>query len=392
MKILLAISGLHPRDGGPPRVVLGSAIALAEAGHAVTVLSALADGDEAQVRAYIRPAEEAGVAFAFVDDLQVTDIWFPPRAGRLGEAIAATDVLHCHGIWSPLLLTAARVADARGKPYFVSVHGLLSPWAMRSSRLKKRLASMLFGIGRYCERARGVIFGTRGEYEVSTLPSTRLEPLFVPNGVAPETGLQPIADDARARLFAAAPAAQNWRRIVLFYSRIHPKKGLDMLVEGFAGLSGRYPDTGLLIAGLPDDPDYQRAIERQIAEAEDARIVLTTALVGDASQFLYSLADLFVLPSHEEGFSMALLEALAHGCPSLSTTLCHFLEIAEADAGVVVEPTAAAIAQGLAAILDRDDGQSAAMRANARALFEARFTWPAVARQLAACYGERTAA
>ena len=383
MRILLAIDDLHPRAGGPPRVVIGSGIALAEAGHAVTIL---APGDEPAVRDYIQPARDAGVNFVFVKPVRATGIWFLPRRGSLAAAIDAADVVHCHGIWNPLLLATARIARARGKPYFVSVHGLLSPWAMRKSRLKKRVATALFNIGGYLANARGVIFGTRGEYEVSEPLGAGIKPLFVPNGVSSDTGLRPATPEDRARLAAAAPARADWSRTILFFSRIHPKKGLDMLIDAFAALAPRFPGTGLLIAGLPEDPDYQRAIERQIADAVDAEICMTTELVGEGSQFLYGLADIFVLPSHEEGFSMALLEALAYGCPSLSTTLCHLPEIAEEGAGVVVEPTPQGIRRGLADLLARDGEALTAMRNRARALFEARFTLERVASQLTACY------
>lgn len=391
MRLLQVIRGLHPRDGGPPRVVIGSGIALAEAGHAVTVLSTIAPGDEEAVHDYIRPAQDAGVEFVFVDQVRAPSIWFPSREVRLAEAIAATDVVHCHGIWSSLLLTAARIADARAKPYFVSVHGLLSPWAIRKSRRKKQLATALFGIRRYCENARGMIFGTRGECEVSTALGSRLRPFFIPNGVSPGTGLQPVTPQDRVRLIAKAPPVERWSRTVLFFSRIHPKKGLDMLIEAFAKVAPRFPGTGLLIAGLTDDLDYQRAIECQIADLASAEIFMTTDLVGEGSQFLYAFADVFVLPSHEEGFSMALLEALAYGCPTLSTTLCHLPEIAEQGAGVVVDPTPEAIARGLADLLGRNDEELAAMRSRARVLFESRFTWASVAHQLIACYSAESA-
>lgn len=386
MRLLLAINDLHPRQGGPPRVVIGSGIALAKAGHDVTVLSILAPGDEQAVNDHIQSARDAGVKFVFIDTVPVASIWFPPRRGRLADAIEAADLLHCHGIWNPLFLTAARIAKARAKPYFVSVHGLLSPWAMRKSRLKKRLAWALFDIGGYLEKARGVIFGTRGEFEVSTPLGARIRPLFVPNGVSSATGSQLITAQDRARLAAAAPRVAGWSRTVLFFSRIHPKKGLDMLIEAFASVAPRFPGTGLLIAGIPEDPDYQRAIERQIADAAGVEICLTTDLVGEDSRFLYGLADVFVLPSHEEGFSMALLEALAYGCPSLSTTLCHLPEIAEQGAGVVTDPTPEAIGRGLDALLGLDDDALAAMRSRARALFESRFTLESVARQLSARY------
>lgn len=386
MRLLLAISGLDPRDGGPPRVVVGSAIGLAHLGHEVTVISLVDPGAEKAISGFIRPAEEAGVKFVFVNPVGILSTWFPTRDGNLVEAMEAADVVHCHGVWSPFLLAVGCLAKARRKPYFVSSHGLFSPWSMRKSRLKKRLATLLLGVGRYCTAAQGVIFGTRGEYDVSRVPGGRIRPLFVPNGVDEHAGLRPVSAGDRALLRDAAPAVGNWKRTILFFARIHPKKGLDLLVEGFAEVAHRFPGTGLLIAGIRQDESFQRRIEQQIGQAAEVPIVLTTQLVGEKSQFLYAYADIFVLPSHEEGFSMALLEALAHGCPSLSTTLCHLPEIEGEGAGVVVEPTATDIGKGLARLLQQDDAELAAMGARARLLFEARFTWARVAQQLAAQY------
>jgi glycosyltransferase involved in cell wall biosynthesis len=386
MHLLLVIDGLHTRDGGPPRVVVDSAIALARLGHTVTIASTLRSADADVVRAMVRPAEEVGVVCIFVDRPAPWAIWSPSHGGELFAAISEADVVHCHGVWSPLLLTAGRLAEQLGTPYFVSSHGLFSPWAVRKSRLKKQFATLIFGVGRYCDHAAAVIFGTKGEYEVSAIPGRSPRAVFVPNGAAIGKENEQVTDADEARLFSAVPEVKQWRRTVLFFSRIHPKKGLDMLVDAFAQVAPQFPGTGLLIAGLAEDANYQWAVERQIANARPAPIVMTTALVGDGSRFLYSFASVFALPSHDEGFSIALLEALASGCPSLCTTFCHLPEIAEEHAGVVVAPTADAIALGLMQLLSQDDHSLAAMGARASALFQARFSWESVARQLSACY------
>ena len=386
MHLLLVIDGLHARDGGPPRVVVGSAIALVRLGHTVTIVSTLRPGDVDAVCATVRTAEDAGVVFKFVDRPAPWVIWFPSYSGELFAAISDADVVHCHGVWSPLLLAVGCLAERLGIPYFVSSHGLFSPWAVKKSRAKKRLATLVFGVGRYCDNAEAVIFGTKGEYEVSDIPGRSLRPVFVPNGATIGREKKEVTDTDKARLFSAAPEVEQWQRTVLFFSRIHPKKGLDMLVDAFAQVAPQFPDTGLLIAGLAEDEDYQRVVERQIADARPAPIVMTTALVGDGSRFLYTFANVFALPSHDEGFSIALLEALASGCPSLCTTLCHLPEIAEERAGVVVAPTVEAIAHGLTKMLSQDDRSLEAMGARASALFQARFSWESVARQLSECY------
>ncbi len=113
-------------------------------------------------------------------------------------------------------------------------------------------------------------------------------------------------------------------------------------------------------------------------------------MVGHASGALarqvWGAADLFVLPSYSEGFSMAILEALAARVPVLATTACHFGELVDADAGVVVEPTLEGVTLGLRDLLDRSRLDRIALAERGRMLVEARYTWDGVASQLAAVY------
>ena len=102
MRVLLVIDGNElPRFGGPPRVVLGSAIALAQAGHDVTVLSSLLAGDKVAVDQFICNGRECGVNFVFIEPLRATDIWLNSRQASLLESIKASEVIHCHGISAP---------------------------------------------------------------------------------------------------------------------------------------------------------------------------------------------------------------------------------------------------------------------------------------------------
>lgn len=387
MRVLLVIDGMSPRFGGPPRVVLGSAIALVKAGHDVTVLSGLLTDDRDAVNEFVRRGRDCGVKFAFVEPLRAIDVWRHPRNDILRKCIGAADVVHCHGIWSPLFLVVADLAYRSSKPYLVSVHGLLSPWAVRKSRLKKWIARKFFGVTPYLERASAVIFGTRGEHISSADFGANFNAVYIPNGTSNQVSIGPPSEIQRASLLKIAPAIADWKKLILFYSRIHPKKGLDMLITAFETIAQDFPGTGLLIAGLPEDIEYQRLIERKIAESDYTdRIVITTELTGDRGQFLYSLADVFALPSYDEGFSMSLLEAVASGCPSLSTHLCHCPEIEENGAGVVVDPTPDAIASGLSKLLSQTPEAAAKTRSNALSLFQSRFTWSKVAGELVSQY------
>ncbi len=391
MKILLVIDGMHPRDGGPPAVVAGSAIALKRHGAEVTVLTTLLPDDEADVRTTWGAMTDHGVALQFCAPIGLTQLLgLAPIDAAMATAVDQADVVHIHGFWTPALLAVAKMARRTGKPYFISTHGLLDQRAMTSSRpkwIKKRLAVALLGFRPVFRDASGVIFGSETEDKESWDPVAGMRKLYIPNGVEASVGRKAISDKARERLRAIAPQFDTWQRSLLFYSRIHPEKGLDMLVRAFNAVCLDFPGAGLLIAGIMKDEAYGAHVNTLVAQCPaPERIVLTTSLTGPESHFLYSLCDIFVLPSHAEGFSVALTEALAHGRPSLITRYCHLPLVESEGAGVVADPTPEAIEKGLRSLLALSDEELAAMGTNARALFDKRYTWDRVAEQLLGAY------
>lgn len=387
MRILQAVRDMHPREGGPPRVVAGAAAALAHQGHDVTIFATMRAGEEGEVRAAWRELAAAGVALRL----------FPasaPRALGGSRALAAAvggeidrfDVAHLHGVWDQCLIAIGHAARGARVPYLVSPHGMLDRWSMARSRWKKQLVLRFGGGRRFLAGAVALAYGTAdeaGEAEVLGLPGT---PLVVPNGVDPALlGERDLA--ARARLHAALPQTAGWSRTVLFYSRLHPKKGLDLLVDAFAEIAPAFPGAGLLAAAIPQDAVYGDAVRAQAAAAGlGDRIIVTTDFAGPDSRYLLDAADLFVLPSHQEGFSMAIVEAMARGLPMLITDRCHLPEVESQGAGRVVAPDARTLAGGLRALLALDDAALAEMGGRGAALVAERYTWPQIALRLGAAY------
>ena len=117
-----------------------------------------------------------------------------------------------------------------------------------------------------------------------------------------------------------------------------------------------------------------------------SRLTYLGHVSGERARQVWSVADAFILPSYSEGFSIAVLEALACRLPSLITTACHFPEVGAADGAIVVAPDAGAVTQGLRDLLDRTHPQRALLGQNGRRLVEDHFTWDRQAEQLAAVY------
>ena len=387
LRILLVCPGMHPRDGGPPRVVSGSAAALAHAGCAVEIVTMGDPHDDAETRAAWPELPGSGVA------LHIFPREPPRQLGRsaaLIEFVRANagrfDLLHIHCVWENALADAAAVFRRAGKPVLVSPHGMLDRWQLRQSAFKKRVARLFFGTGAMLSRADAVLYGTQEEADEAAHLQLGRRVVLMPNGAAPLEIADPQA--ARQALRTRFPQLREWSRTVLFFSRLHPKKGLDMLVEAFGRVHREFPGAGLFAAAIEQDREYEARVREQIAALGDAPIVLTTELSGPDAKSVFTVSDIFCLPSHQEGFSIAIIEAASAGLPELITDTCHMQEIAEEGAGVVVPASADGLERGLRQMLSLDTQALGEMGRRARDLIAARYTWQSVAQRLIVAYGD----
>ena len=286
------------------------------------------------------------------------------------------DIFHSHGLW----MWSDRIADVAarksGKPHVVSPHGMLEPWAMRNSARKKQLMWRLFQ-GRALQSAR-CLHALCDAERVSMRDLGLRNPIAViPNGVnLSEFENLPAPDEFNARF----PAAKN-RRVLLFMARLHPKKGLVPLLRAWKMMARQFPDWLLAIAG-PDENGHRAELETIVADNKlENHVIFTGMLDGTAKKAALSRADAFVLPSHSEGFSIAILEAMACALPVLLTPQCHFPDAVIAGAAIEAQPNANALELGLRAMLEQDAATRAAMGARGRALVAQKYTWQSVAAQ-----------
>lgn len=385
-RILLVCPGMHPRDGGPPRVVYGSAAALARAGCKVEIVTMGDPQDEAATREAWADLAEAGVAMTIFPRNFLFQLG---RSAALVDFmkcnVARFDLLHIHCVWESALADSAAIFRRAGKPVLVSPHGMLDRWQLRQSAFKKRIARVFFGTGAMLSRADALLYGSQEEADEAAHLGLPGRVALMPNGASPLEIADPKG--AREALHAKFPRLREWRRTVLFFSRLHPKKGLDMLVEAFGRVHRDFPDAGLFAAAIAQDREYEADVRAQIAALGDTPIVLTTELSGPAAKTVFTVSDVFCLPSHQEGFSIAIVEAASAGLPELITDTCHMQEIADEGAGLVVPASVDGLERGLREMLSLDQAALAEMGRKARDVIAARYTWESVAEQLIAAYG-----
>jgi glycosyltransferase involved in cell wall biosynthesis len=195
-------------------------------------------------------------------------------------------VMHVHGVWELFLAEAAAEARLSGIPVFVSAHGMLDQWSMRQSKLKKQFALQL-QTGAMLRHADAIVYGTEDELEECRHVVPSSSGAVVPNGI--DTGeLSPNSLPHLPDLKVLFPQIREWKRTILFFSRVHPKKGLDLLLDAFMATAPMFPGVGLLIAGIAQDRAFETELRKRIADSPMTdRIAFTTELFGPAARIVF---------------------------------------------------------------------------------------------------------
>jgi glycosyltransferase involved in cell wall biosynthesis len=397
LRILFSVLGYKPawRFGGPIVSVSAMAEQLVARGHEVTVFTTNAnfdrdldvdtgryhDVDGVRVRYFRRAAPLTRYLPLPAYFAKSTGfLYCPEMAGELDRVLPDMDLVHTQLPFVYPTVAAARAAFRHGKPLFYNQRGVFGPGHLRFRSLKKRLYIALVEAP-ILRRATTLIALTPTEVGNYRRLGVDTPCRVVPNGVDPLKFAAPVAQDA---LDAVAPADDS---VLLFLGRVHPTKGVDVLLEAFLAAQAQLPRTHLVIAG-PDEFGLEAQFrERVQSAAPSLRVRFAGMVEGEAKRALLARADLFVLPSAAEGFSIATLEAMAAGCAVLLSPACNFPEVEGAAAGRIVEPTAAALAPALIAMSgDREELRRMGQRA--RALVQARYTWQAACDALLDAYEE----
>lgn len=301
---------------------------------------------------------------------------------RALEFIAGCDVIHIHELWHYPHYVVSRAARRCRVPVVVTPHGALEPWALRYKRARKELYSLLFQ-RRALQRATFVQALTQREADaIARFGVTRERIRIIPNGLPRETVMSLNQRDRHS-----SGGSSMSRGYGLFLGRIHPQKGLDLLVRSLPLLVARYRNVRIVVAG-PDEGGHQSDIERlaRLLGVRD-RLTFTGLVQGEEKWRLLLGANFFVLPSYSEGFSMALLEALAVGLPVVATKVCEIGTLGKREAAILVDPLPEALAAGVDLVLSHPI-LAQRLGENAKRLVLERYTWEAVAEQMLQLYEE----
>ncbi|HEY0009143.1 MAG TPA: glycosyltransferase [Tepidisphaeraceae bacterium] len=376
LRILHVIGSMDPDAGGPPNIVSRLAAAQAGLGHDVAVMSY---GDESVQARALRDAARVP------NGEKVRHIWLKP-AGRLDKLFGRQayklfarllpefDVVHTQGVWEPIILQAARVARRLGVVHVIAPQGMLDPWSLGQKRLKKTIALRL-GYHHMLSNASALLLLNEDEKTLIQPLGFKSPQQILANGMSPAE-IYPLEEPGT---FRAAHPEIGAHPYVLFLSRLHFKKGLDILAEAYHRFVQRRPDVHLVVAG-PDEGQRQNFIDAIDRMNLNDRVHLVGPLYGRDKKAALRDAACFCLPSRQEGFSIAIIEAMACELPVVITEGCHFPEVAEFNAGRVTPLDPAAVAQALEDVVANETVRIAMGQAG-RKLIESRFTWQRIAEQ-----------
>ncbi len=302
--------------------------------------------------------------------------WFREHANRYDAVIV-------HGIWQFHSVAARYGVGRSGTPLFVFPHGMLDPWFEHTYPRKhlRKLVYWALAERWVFSRARAALFTCRTELELARRPFLdRRTPLEVTGfGIAP-----PPADATNGAAFFKAYPELRGKRVFLFLSRIHEKKGCDLLIDAFARMAAKHPNARLVIAG-PGDETTVAALKGEVcAHGIESQVVWTGMLSGALKWAALRAAEVFVLPSHQENFGIAVVEALASATPVIITDRVNiWREVAEAGAGTIVNDTKDGVAEGIASWCDTmSPADIAMMRERALACYQREFRIEGAARRL----------
>lgn len=324
MKILQVIHSVNPAGGGPIESALQIDSLLSAMGHISAIVS-LDAPDAPWIPKIGGKIFTLGPHFSHYG-------YSPQFMPWLSKHIEEYDAVIIHGIWQYSSFGVWLALRKSKVPYFVCVHGMLDPWFGHRYPIKhvKKWLYWPWAEYRVLRDARAVLFCCEQE-RLLARRSFRLykcnEEVVCYYGTTPPPGDKDVKKEI---FFNRFPQLRN-KRLILFLSRIHPKKGCDLLIESFAEISKKDRSLHLVMAG-PDQIGWQAKLEGLSEKLGiNDKITWTGMLSGDLKWGAFYASEVFILPSHQENFGMAIAEALACGVPVLITNKVNIWREIEAD-------------------------------------------------------------
>ena len=369
MKILHVISSVFKDGGGTSEVVPRLCRALQCCGHTVTLATHWAD----EIADTAKDAIQAGVLYegnSRRDKFVPYSLGYSSDFNRLmPQLVANSDIVHIHCLWQLAGWSAAREARRQRKPYVVMPHGFLEPERLKVSKWKKYIMGTIIDRP-MLDHAEAVIATSESEADGIRRYGVKRPICIMPIGLD--------MDD-----YKVSSCKGN---TLLYFSRITPIKGLDML----AAVWGKIDRKGwrLLIVG-PDDRGYTYKMKQLFSEkCEAGSYEFRNPVFGKDKFELLSSADAFILPTRSENWSIAVAEAMASGLPVICTKGAPWECLNQVNAGWWVDVSESGLIKGLEALFSLSEIERCEFGGRGRTWVESNLGWEVIADKMTQCYSD----
>ena len=303
------------------------------------------------------------------------------------------DVLHSQGLWNYTSYACLKWGRQTRRPTVIHPHGMLDPWALNNSRWKKRLAMLSY------ERRNLENSACIRALCISELDSIRALGLKNPVCVIPN-GIEIPGPES-----VDTGSIHSSKKLLLYLGRIHPKKGIAMLIQALAENRNAHAmkDWSVVIAGW-DQGAHEAELKQQATRLgiawSDLRdlppsdhtwqsalvnpppLVFTGPAFGTNKERIYRACSAFILPSLSEGLPMVILEAWSYGKPVVMTQMCNLPEGFTAGAAIQIGADVQSISEGLQKLAGSSTQELETMGARGLDLVKAKFTWPSIGEEM----------
>jgi glycosyltransferase involved in cell wall biosynthesis len=395
MKVLHIIPAVASVRGGPSHAVLAMVRALRSQGVDAEIATTNNNGTEFLDVPLNQRVEYEGVPVWFFPQFSAplkrlnltvgadkAFIFSPEFTQWLWQNLRNYDLIETHYLFSYASTCAGLIARWYKIPYIVRTIGQLAPWALAQSQLKKRLYTFL--IERHnLNQAAAIHCTSEGEVEDVRNFGIQTPTFTLPLGVNPPEDL-PEAKQKLLDTYGISPETP----VILFLSRLHPKKRPDLLIKAFSQVAQNY-NCHLILAGSGGDAEYLLHLNQLVSSLGLInRTFFTGFVTGEDKTLLLQGSDLFILPSFAENFGVAVAEAMAAGLPVIVTPDVQISpEIEAARAGLVVEGREDDVASAIARLLDSPEYREE-LGKNGKRLASRTYSWKAIAQKLVSIYTE----